>query len=87
MLPQWHQFGGGKRKTMKERAGQEPAKDPSLDVPSEANRGKHANFREAEDKDRAASKVPVGDTERQRRDQWERGFREGLENSENQSAS
>jgi hypothetical protein len=53
-------------------------KDPALDVPSEANREKHINFLEEEEK---ASQIGGADTQSEKNDErkkeWERGIEAG----------
>jgi hypothetical protein len=56
-------------------------RDPHLDVPAEANREKHINFLEAEER---TSRENIPDNERfgtdddqKRREEWQRGLEEG----------
>ena len=57
-------------------------KDKRLDVPSEANREKHINFLEAEEKtsnDNVSEKDRFGhtDDDEKRREAWQKGLEEG----------
>lgn len=63
---------------MKETPGaQNPQdKDRQLDIPSEANRDKHINFREAEAGDAGAA-GEVDETTRERQRQWREGIEAG----------
>jgi hypothetical protein len=70
---------------MDQQHRQEPPKDPSLDVPAEANRGKHINYTEEEGAQHARAHVGPDSDANDRRDQWERGLREGRESVENES--
>jgi len=66
---------------MKEQQeNREAGTDRNLDIPSEANTGKHVNFREEEDDNGGAPGQEVGD----RRRQWEEGLNEGREQAENE---
>ena len=60
---------------------QEPPKDPHLDVPSEANRDKHINFLEEEEKEEQVSGEARKQNEEvtERRKEWERGIEAGKE--------
>jgi hypothetical protein len=59
-------------------------KDPALDVPSEANREKHINFLEEEEK--ASQFIGGVDTQNEKNDErkkeWERGIEEGKEENQ-----
>jgi hypothetical protein len=64
----------------------EDNKDPRLDVPAEANREKHINFMDAEEKT-ADENVADGDRfgstkeDAERRKQWQQGLEEGRRNA------
>ena len=59
-------------------------KDKQIDIPSEANREKHINFLEAEERtsgNKSSDKERFGhtDEDEKRREQWQKGLREGEE--------
>ena len=63
---------------MKNKKKQLPQdKDRHLDIPSEANRDKHINFREAEDVDQGDENRPSDEATKRRRQLWEQGIEEG----------
>jgi hypothetical protein len=60
----------------------EDNKDKRLDIPSEANREKHINFLEAEERtstDNVSDDKRFGhdDEDQKRREEWQRGLEEG----------
>ncbi|HEU4632991.1 MAG TPA: hypothetical protein VFS22_03340 [Flavisolibacter sp.] len=57
--------------------GTEP--DPHLDVPSEANRDKHINFRKLEEDSGQFVSFRDKDEIKERRKQWQQGIEEGKE--------
>jgi hypothetical protein len=65
----------------------EEKKDPRLDIPAEANREKHLNFMEAEERtasDGASDSDRFGSTkeDEERRRQWQEGIEEGRKEAE-----
>jgi hypothetical protein len=68
------------------RREEEPNKiDPRLDVPSEANREKHINFLDEEEKSANAGNEKHRDEfSEERRKQWEQGIAEGKKARENE---
>jgi hypothetical protein len=66
---------------MKER-NEEPQQQPNdsnLDIPAEANRGKHINFMEAEEESRQRIGANADDFAAERQKQWKEGLEEGKE--------
>jgi hypothetical protein len=63
----------------KQEKMQEPKPDPHLDIPSEANRDKHINFRKLEEEDEQLISFKNKDEVDQRRKQWQKGIEEGEE--------
>lgn len=63
--------------------------DKRLDIPSEANREKHINFMEAEDRTSSNasddSRFGHTDDDEKRREQWQKGLAEG-EKAKNEGA-
>lgn len=57
--------------------------DPHLDVPSEANRDKHINFREVGEKDADLISFKNKDEVIKRREAWQEGLEEGRKTREN----
>lgn len=62
-----------------------PVPDPHLDVPSEANRDKHINFREVAEKDADLISFKNKDEVTKRREAWQKGLEEGRKEKENNS--
>jgi hypothetical protein len=60
---------------MEEKKEQEKI-DPNLDIPAEANRGKHINFLDIE-MDNDEKKKTEDDFSKERHKQWEEGIAEG----------
>ena len=54
-------------------------RDRHLDIPSEANRDKHINFRELDESGRTAD-VEVDKETKERRRRWQQGIAEGTRN-------
>jgi len=54
-------------------------KDRHLDIPSEANRDKHINFREVEEGGYTGD-TDIDDATRERQRQWQQGIEEGKRN-------
>jgi hypothetical protein len=73
------------KKSAKKQQKKEP-KDPALDVPSEANREKHINFLEEEEK--SSQFVGGVDTQsekdNERKKEWERGIEAGKQQNPNE---
>jgi hypothetical protein len=70
----WRQIG---KKNMSEKDKDlQGGRDPHLDIPSEANRDKHINFREAEEGNNREERRNDKDVE-ERRKQWRKGLEEG----------
>ena len=69
----------------------ENKKDPQLDVPAEANREKHINFLDAEEKT-AAENISENDRfgstkkDNERRKQWQQGLEGGRKESQRKGA-
>ena len=61
----------------KQKKSQNREPDPHLDVPSEANRDKHINFREVEDGSDELIRFDNKDEAGKRRSQWQQGIEEG----------
>lgn len=61
----------------KQSKSQEQEPDPHLDVPSEANRDKHINFRKLEEDGGELLSFKDKDEVKERREQWEQGVEEG----------
>lgn len=51
--------------------------DPQLDVPSEANTGKHINFLDIEDDDQNTNANRKDEKTEERQKQWKQGLEEG----------
>ena len=76
-------------KERNEEAQQQP-NDPNLDIPAEANRGKHINFMEAEEESSRKTGNDTDDFAAERQKQWKEGLEEGKEafrNNNEQSTS
>jgi hypothetical protein len=66
---------------MKER-NEEPQQQPldgNLDIPAEANREKHINFREVEEESSRKIGINADDFAAERQKQWKKGLEEGKE--------
>ena len=73
-------------KVMKEERNEsqhQPA-DPNLDTPSEANRTKHINFREAEEESGTETESNTDDVTAERRRQWKEGLEAGKQARNNE---
>jgi hypothetical protein len=78
----WHGFGGTFKKTVMKERSEEPQqqpKDSNLDIPAEANRGKHINFMEAEEESSRKTGDNVDNFAAERQKQWKEGLEEGKE--------
>ena len=63
---------------MREDKRQESNKDIHLDIPSEANREKHINFRDAEEKNNEnKDDDTIDEFAKERRKEWEQGLSDG----------
>jgi hypothetical protein len=63
---------------MDEKNRQEAPKDIHLDTPSEANREKHINFREAEETTNdSTDSDAIDEFAKERKEEWDRGIEQG----------
>lgn len=68
---------------MKNKKTQLPQdKDRHLDIPSEANRDKHIDFREAENISQGDENRPVDEDIKARQQAWKKGIKEGKKERE-----
>jgi hypothetical protein len=65
---------------MNDQNNPEKPKDRHLDIPSEANQDKHANFFD----DDAGEQKEDRRINKERKEQWEQGLREGKQNRESE---